>query len=314
MLNKLFAKPLSLNIREHAISFDSLAEFEFCLSGRVDVPVRKVAALMKLPNEELKREARTIKAIEKQFVEILRKSVESPGVISDQLRDVDPNVFSQDHDWRQLVLALNEKGPEYDELRRVALVKYMQYLSARQEIIRHTFSLKRGQSRGQEAEAEPLGAQAPQPPARAPGELAGAYGPVNMGSDDTLVLTPEKLQQLDLTPPGFSRLPKGEPVVLATQAGQDIELRLAKHRFVLKVGEPLSLSDEGGTRHTLHSGKNIIGRDTVCNVVVDPSNRDVSRLHLIIECVGEDRLRLTDLSSHGTLLPSTLMEQALPEG
>ena len=46
-------------------------------------------------------------------------------------------------------------------------------------------------------------------------------------------------------------------------------------------------------------------------LVVDPpdaSLRDVSRKHLIVETDGSNRLRLTDISSHGTSLPPKFLD------
>jgi predicted component of type VI protein secretion system len=69
----------------------------------------------------------------------------------------------------------------------------------------------------------------------------------------------------------------------------------------------MELVDEHGSKHTINAGKNIVGRDSVCNVVVDTSLRDVSRMHLIIEPLDDGKIRFTDLSSHGTFLPSGLV-------
>ena len=49
-------------------------------------------------------------------------------------------------------------------------------------------------------------------------------------------------------------------------------------------------------------------RDTGCDVLVNAAYRDVSRRHLIIEVDGGSRVRLTDISSHGTSLSPRLLE------
>lgn len=310
MLNKRFAKALSLTVAGHEISFDTLAEFEFCLAGRTDVPAKKVAALMNLSPDELKNEAKTIKAIEKQFVDILRKSIEAPGSIAGSLREVDAHVFSSDHSWRELMLTLNDKGAEYDELRRIALVKYMQYLTSRQDVIRHTYALKRSR---QPERPEPSVSPEPRRGGEAGGSRRAEDARLSLADiHETVILTPARLQHMEgEDEQGFRRLPKGESVLLAAEAGQSIDMLLAKHKFRLTVGEELELADDSGGSYRLQEGKNIVGRDTVCNIVVSPSHRDVSRLHLIIERVGRDRIRLTDLSSHGTQLPVAFMQKAL---
>ncbi len=84
-------------------------------------------------------------------------------------------------------------------------------------------------------------------------------------------------------------------------------MKLSKHHFIFRNGESMEIVDEHGEAHQLNAGKNIVGRDSVCNVVVDNSLRDVSRMHLIIEPLDDGMIRFTDLSSHGTFLPSGLV-------
>ncbi len=291
MFNKLFARPLKLTIAGQEISFNTLAEFEFCLTGRTEVPSRKLSELITLGPDELKREARSIKSVEKQFVDILSKAIESQESIATQLDHVDAHVFSQDHNWRDIMLALQGRDHEYDELRRIALVKYMQYLASRQEVIKYTYSVKKlkGKARHrEEPDAEPAG----------PGALR-----------ETVILDSMVLEQ----PPRqeaseFGRLPKGEAVAFPMPPSGHIEVRLSKHVFQLETdGDGLALVDANGERHELMRGKNIIGRDTVCNVAVDSSFRDVSRMHLIVERLEDGTVRMTDLSAHGTFIPTRLL-------
>ncbi len=136
MLNKLFAKPLELTVGEQTISFLSIADFEFSLAGRTSVPSSKITAMVKCSTKQLQTEAHTIKDIEKRFVQILSRSIEDTSSISRSLKELDTSIFSQDHKWRNIIGALNEGGDEFNPFRRVALVKYMQYLSSRQDIIK----------------------------------------------------------------------------------------------------------------------------------------------------------------------------------
>jgi len=47
MLDKLFAKPMELVLAGQTISFLSIADFEFCLSGRTSVPSKKITDMVK---------------------------------------------------------------------------------------------------------------------------------------------------------------------------------------------------------------------------------------------------------------------------
>ena len=76
MLDRLFSKALSLVINGEEISFHTLAEFEFALGGRTNVPASKLADLIVLSPDDLKREAKSIKTVEKRFVDILSRSID----------------------------------------------------------------------------------------------------------------------------------------------------------------------------------------------------------------------------------------------
>jgi hypothetical protein len=296
MLNNLFTKPLSLSIADQEISFNTLAEFEFCLAGRTEVPARKMADLVAMSSEDLKREAKSIKAVEKQFVELLSKSIESPEKINSFLKNLDAHVFSQDHNWRDVMSAFRDKGEDYDELRRVAFVKYMQYLTSRQEVIKHTYSVKKLQRKNANSDAANFDNS---------GENEGDG---NLAMRETLSLDSSLVEARPKQESAFTRLPKGEAVVINAPIGSSFGIRLSKHHFELDVNDNCSLTDYDGKAHELQDGKNIIGRDVVCNVVVNSGHRDVSRLHMIVEQLAPGQVRLTDLSSHGTFVEAKVLE------
>ena len=294
MLDRLFSKTLSLVINGEEISFHTLAEFEFALGGRTNVPASKLAELIVLSPDELKREAKSIKAVEKRFVDILSRSITQPGEIGRLVREIDTQVFSNDYDWRSIFKALNNEDESFDELRRVGLVKYMQYLRSRQDVIKQTYRVKL-------KESDPPGESGRDPqPAREetkdPFRETSIFDSVSLPAP--LALVPSTV---------LTRLPKGEAVSIKPRAAGEFDLRLSKHPFVLRTGAQCELVDELGNVHRVAPGKNIIGRDAVCNIVVDNSLRDVSRMHLIIEPMDGGVLRFTDLSSHGTFLPTNLL-------
>jgi hypothetical protein len=294
MLDKLFSKALTLVINGEEISFNTLAEFEFALGGRTNVPASKLTDLIMLSPDDLKREAKSIKAVERRFVDILSTSIEQPGEIGRLVREVDMQVFSNDYDWRSIFKALNQQGEEYDELRRVAVVKYMQYLRSRQDVIKQTYKIK---SRDASRDVKP----------RAP-EAVSPMEDTKDSFKETSIFDSISLDApVDLTAASFTRLPKGEAIMIRPPLGSDFEFKLSKHVFTFRHRTPIEVVDEHGKAHAVAAGKNILGRDTVCNVVVGSGMRDVSRMHLIVEPIGDGSIRFTDLSSHGTFLPSQLV-------
>ena len=289
MLSKLFPKPLELQVGDQLLKFCSIADFEFCMNGRTSVPSKKITQMVKFTVQQLKKEARTIKDIEKMFVAILSHSIEDQNSINRALREIDNSVFSQDHGWRNIIGALNEGGDEYNPFRRIALVKYMQYLSSRQEIIKYLYSEK------QKTSTEPA-------------ETADQKDEPNEFKD-TLILENTILGPAEDEGEGekrinFERLPKGEAVVITMKPNSEIDISLSKRKCKLIAKDGIKFIDQTGKTHDLIKGRNVIGRDTVSTIKIDPSLRDISRLHLVIENLGENSLQLTDMSSHGTYIPA----------
>ena len=93
MLFRFFKRKLHLEVGERYLTFSSLAHFEFGLSSRTEVPASKVAALVKLTANELRREATKIREVEKRFVSILSRSLEDPENISRHLVELGHKVF-----------------------------------------------------------------------------------------------------------------------------------------------------------------------------------------------------------------------------
>jgi len=102
----------------------------------------------------------------------------------------------------------------------------------------------------------------------------------------------------------FCRLPKGESVGVRIERGRPLPLLLYKHRFHIVLEAELQLVDARGHGLRLRPGKNVIGRDTDCSVVVGQELAGVSRKHLIVETEGDRLLHLTDISSLGTAVCS----------
>jgi len=286
MLNKFFAKPVELKVGEQTLKFSSINDFDFCMTGRTSVPSKKIIEMVKFTTDQLKNEARTIKDIEKRFVSILSKSIEDTDSINRAMRELDPLIFSQDHSWRQIISALNAGDEELNAFRRLALVKYMQYLSSRQEIIKYLYSEKK------KLMHEPSDSVAS-----------------SAEFKDTIILE-ETLVENSVQEKGHEveRMPKGEVVTVTLKPNEEIDILLSKHKCKLAYKDKFEFTDQSGRTYKLHKGRNVIGRDSASNIIMEPRLRDISRLHLVIEHFGDNTVQLTDLSSHGTYIPSRFIE------
>lgn len=279
--------PLVLELDQRVVRFDDPETFEFTLAPRTQFPATRVARLIDWPAEELKRVAMKIREVEKRFAEAVAASVERPQVIGVLLKKLDLKLFTQDHGWRDIIAALNRYDSGYDAYKKIALVKYTQYLRARQQILRSLYLEKRGAISGPAAEV-----------ARKGGEDDTRMA----GSRDTGIF--ESTMYDEARPSRkFAPLPRGETICLRFSDSPEMTLRLSAHSFKLVAGKHFYLVDDQGASYLVRPGKNLVGRQAGCDVVIDSVYRGVSRKHLIIEPVSETVALVTDISSHGTYMP-----------
>ena len=289
MLNKFFTKPVELKIGEQVYKFHSVADFEFGLAGRTAVPSRKITDMVKFSTDQLKKEAKTIKDIEKRLVGILSKSIEDPVSINRAIRELDPVIFSQDHNWRDIISALNSGNDDLNPFRRIALVKYMQYLSARQEIIKYLYSEKK----------------------RILNEPMDAHDGIPFKETvilDHTVFEPTGSHSI-VSSDSFERMPKGESVTVSIGANESLDLLLSRHACkIVNTGDKMQFVDNAGRTYELKKGRNVVGRDSVSSIMMDPVLRDISRIHIIIEKFDDRTIQITDMSAHGSYIQKRFLE------
>lgn len=281
----MVSKPLKFHLDGRGLTFATLDDFAFGLAGRIQVPAGTVTQLMQLDPGELRREATGIRDLERRFVDLLAEALKDPGALGRHLREIDTDIIAEDNRWREILAALVEQGEGYDEYQRVALVKYMQYLAARRDIVKGIYAQKF-------AGQDPLLAQE-----------SGNNG----GMKETLILEEESDDHTEPVPVRFQRLPRGETVHLALPDTGELPIVLSRHKFILFARERLRLTDDNGVNYPLKSGINVIGRHPDNDVVVGGWYRDVSRKHLMVDIGDGGNLSLTDLSTHGTFVPGSLL-------
>ena len=291
MLDSLFRKPLELKVGDRTLHFDSKVDFEFALASRTEVPAGKIAELVRFDARQLLDEASSVRQVERHFVEMVSRSIQEPGSIGYLLREIDMKLFSQDHEWRSIMTALSRQNSRFDAFKQLALVKYTQYLSSRQDVLKGIYTHK-----------STIGLPA--------GDPDGGQEPALR---ETLIFDvaspppePAKKTPESAAPPQLTRLPRGESIRLNASPGKPVEVVLSRHPCSIHTQPAPLLVDEEGNEAPLRTGRNVLGRHPESDVMLDAAYRDVSRTHLIVEVEEDGGLRLTDLSSHGTFVPVAL--------
>ncbi len=282
---------LEISIDGERYIFQSPREFEFALSGRICVPASKIAALSRLSDNELLREAEAIRAVEQRFAEALSGALEDMTTVGPLLKNMEPSIISQDNSWRSIISALNGLDQIPETYKKIALVKYMQYLTSRQEVVKTLYTNRRPRDAADARLAN--GSAVYRPTAR---------------FRETMLFNLNGIPDMERHETSFSRLPKGETVEVSLEEDRAIDLLLAKHQCRILLRDRLLFVDQNGHDSELHAGRNVVGRDATSDVIMDADLRDVSRKHLIVESDGMQQIKLTDISSHGTSLPPRFLD------
>ena len=275
--------PLTLSIENMTVTFTSIDDMKFALDAKTQLPVEKYDELRAFPMDALEKQAVDIRNVEGRLLQMLDASFTEPLSIDYQLREVDDRIFSEDHAWREFMEALNKEGSEYSDYKRVALVKYLQYLVSRQELIKRVYWSKYREAQGEPpAVAEDLSSAVRETAIFDANELVGIF---ENGGDQ------------------YRRLPRGEPRDVRLLPGEEMPMRLSVNSFKLVRADRAYLVDEKGTKYPLLPRRSRIGRSIDNDVALDSAYRAISRKHLMIEFPSKDRVVITDLSSHGTFVP-----------
>lgn len=284
-MNKRAAEAVQLDVDGQTLTFTSLYDFEFCLDARTSVPAARMLAASHESASDLRDEAKKIRAVERNFTDLLARTAEHPGKLGKYLRSLDHHLFSQDYRWRALMGALEVLPPERDDFRRAALVRYLEYLRSRQEALRDAYVQQRHRD-GTPSLADP-------------GENAASPAAMR----ETSIFDVEDIPSTVAEEDGYATLRRGETVKVPIPS-QSMGILMSRHKFELEMDGELVLRDDEGKRFALKHGRNVVGRDLANEVVLDPGYRDISRCHLVIDTSAPDWLQLTDMSSHGTRVAS----------
>jgi len=288
---KASRKTLHITLDGREMEFKSVDDFSFAIECRTGITATRYHALFERTPKELWDEAQNIKAVEKTLVDILEDALCDGTPCGPAMSGLGLHVFSNDHDWRELVEVLIQLDDRYDGYKRLALIKYMQYLGARQEVIRIIFATK---NRGNSSKRHDRQSQDE-------GSAAMETMLFDMSSTGGSRSEAGRLQ----------RLPQGEAVKLYALPGHAVDIRLAKHAFRLVNDNGWALCASNGERYPLGPKQTMIGRGRENDIRLDAEFGYVSRRHLIAEPIDDHVIMVTDLSSHGTFAPAMQTERTV---
>lgn len=306
MLKKLMSRaaPLRIDLAGRKLSFNSIGDFEFALACRTEVPSAKVSELIHLSASKLRDEAVRIRQVERRFIDMLAQSIEQPRTIGGLLREAGAKLFSQDHQWRSIIEALIDEPHEYDDFKKMALVKYVQYLAARQDVLRSIYLSKGDRAGGIDTDGVVAGHAM-----STASEPASDNSSGSAAMRETVIFDLTRNRAENGSPHALERLPLGEPVLVTMPRRGAVNMALSSRPCKLVDDGGLAFIDAASIAHRVKLGRNSIGRQPANDIVVDAAFRDVSRKHAVIDWDGGEVLLLTDLSSHGTYVAASALRR-----
>ena len=286
---KIFTKRIELNINDKTITLNSTDDFEFFLDARTSISLDNFTRTLKASLSELKTESNEILFAEEKLAKIMSRSPETLSGITMRLRTIDSAIFSRDNGWRDIIIALNSNDTfKSCKYKQIALQKYLLYLSNRREMI----------------ESIQI-------------ELEKKNNLID-GKKEKFASTQIKTSELDLSNnseltilrsnKGMTRMQKSKSIIIDIDEGEIIELFLSHYNCKLVAKDGIKFVDYNDVEYPLYLGINNLGRGQECSVILRDIMKEISRLHLVIINYNHNKLKLFDLSTHGTyLLPKYIM-------
>ena len=288
MLEKLFKRPLQINIGEQTLQFNSVADIAFCLEGRTSISSTKLAELFAMSEKELATQAEKLAGLNKSMFKILNSVVDESDNIDRSMRELDTQMFSQDQNWREIIQALNKEQGDIDAIRVTVIMKYMKYLSAVEDTIGYIRAgMKQDAGVAASSDANKIN---------------------DFEATWSLSQLREEVKSVTEAEAEFKRLPKDQTVSVMLPPGAELDVRLASYPGQLVATEDnVQYRDASGTT-LLNKGVNMVGRSVKSAVKIDAAQKHVSRTHLTILISDGNALQLTDHSSEGTFINSEFIK------
>jgi len=139
-------------------------------------------------------------------------------------------VVESDRDGQRVILR---------QFKQLALIKYVQYLASRQDVLKGIYANKSGPRA-----AEPESDRNAEPSFR-----------------ETLIFDlPPDNEEPEVPDRRLKRLPRGESVFLPGPQDRPVPIVLSRHNFDIVKDDPATLVDEAGSSVKLKPGRNVVGR------------------------------------------------------
>ena len=293
-VRSVMGRKLTLSLGNEQHEFETPEDLKEFLKGRAQISAATLARLKDFPTQRLEHERSKTARLYKTVLGLLLQVVENRMPMDMLWREMDIDVLPDERQWPAILFAISSSDDFDDAAKRESVERFVEYLRQRKALLDRLIELGTGDQ--------------PDPLATAEIESMVADGesmdvPSGDDEDDTAAAMTRSRD--------YRRMPGEREIIVHMQEGDQLPIYLARWKILLRFTGGNLYFEEDGVQLPMESERTTIGRSSQANVALTGAPMDVSRTHLVVAWKGDGRIGLTDVSSKGTWLPGSVLDEAM---
>lgn len=292
-VRKVLGKKISLSLGQDALEFEEVADLQDYLRTNSQISSRTLSRLKDYTRQRLEHERSKTARLYKTVLGLLLQVVEKRIPLDMLWRELDIDVLPDEQHWPAILFSVSDHGDIDKELKRETVERFVEYLRQRRALLDRLIDLH--DSKGDD----------PQATAEIEAMVASGEELVEE-ADDNEITSAAMTRSRD-----YRRMPSDRELCIPLKDGDQLPVYLARWKIVLHNDQGRLYVEDDGTRIPIDGERATVGRSSQAIVALTGAPLDVSRTHLIISWNANEEVCLTDVSSKGSWLPGSILNEAL---
>lgn len=292
-MRKVLGKKISLSLGQDALEFDEPADLQEYLRKNSQISSATLSRLKDYTRQRLEHERSKTTRLYKTVLGLLLQVVEKRIPLDMLWRELDIDVLPDEQHWPAIIFSISTADDIDNEIKRETIERFVEFLRQRRALIDRLVDLldAGGEDMQATAEIEAMVASGQ--------ELAEEV-------DDNEITSAAMTRSRD-----YRRMPSDRELCITLKEGDQLPVYLARWKIVLRNEQGRLYVEDDGTRIPIDGERATVGRSSQAIVALTGAPLDVSRTHLIITWNTNGEVCLTDVSSKGSWLPGSILNEAL---
>ncbi|MDX1455425.1 MAG: FHA domain-containing protein [Gammaproteobacteria bacterium] len=293
-VRSVMGRKLTLSLGSEQHEFDAPEDLKDFLKGRAQISASTLSRLKDFPAQRLDHERAKTSRLYKAVLGLLLQVVENRMPMDMLWREMDIDVLPDERQWPAILFAISSSDDFDESAKRESVERFVEYLRQRKALLDRLI--------------EVAASDTPDPLATAEIESMVAEGaPMEAepdGDEDDTAAAMTRSRD-------YRRMPGEREIIVHMKEGDQLPVYLARWKILLRYTDGNLYFEEDGVQLPMESERTTIGRSSQATVALTGAPMDVSRTHLVVAWKGDGRIGLTDVSSKGTWLPGSVLDEAM---